>query len=319
MLQKQLLAPDNFKDFLFLLEERGKCNKDFYTWKYQNNKNTGGIIYYNDDRPVACIGFIKRESCKRHEQLLWYADWFVDESMRGKGLGVNLLQDIQAHADLVMGIPSNPNAQKVAAKAGYTILNDWIEATAILRPFHFGQNRYPFKFFMRYLRGIQFMFKYLNIDLFTAPHGKIDNEISIDDWVNASKENLKEGCFLSRNYEFIDNVLNNPNFKNYSRWTIKNSSFYAVGIVREKNALKNAIVLDLFVREEYFKQAYLILAKTLYNAGFDSFNFIIQKKYIEKNRLFKGFADALHISFSDVSNCDLDYVSHLDKESTWIY
>jgi GNAT superfamily N-acetyltransferase len=160
MVEIKELSEQNFGHFLNLLLERGEAPEDYYKWKYLQQPNNFfpiGFIAYLDIVPVGCIGIINKvymdENLIEHPAT-WFADWFVSENARGKGVGIALMRKVYELSKYAFGIPGPKNAQLVAKKAGYIPQERFLEVLLPCKSIKFGFFRYKDFIGKRIMRAI---------------------------------------------------------------------------------------------------------------------------------------------------------------------
>ena len=161
MIEIKELSEQNFSHFLNLLLERGEAPEDFYKWKYLEQPYIffpTGFVAYLDHVPVGCIGIINKiyvdENLVEHPAT-WFADWFVNDKARGKGIGLALMKKVYALSAYAFGIPGPETAQIIAQKAGYIKQKNYAEIIIPTKPFLYGFKKYKSGFVKSILRAIK--------------------------------------------------------------------------------------------------------------------------------------------------------------------
>jgi len=155
------LSESNFNDFLELLKQRGEAPEDYYRWKYLKqviNYYPTGFVAYIDNEPVGCIGNINRtyvDIVGKEYPATFFADWYVTQEARGKGVGVALMKQVSNLSPFGFGIPGPSNAQSVAKKAGYFPQTGYYEVSIPCLPFKFGSQQYKGNTITCILRGFR--------------------------------------------------------------------------------------------------------------------------------------------------------------------
>src|SRR6266487_3327399 len=148
MLLIKELNEGNFVDFLELLKQRGEAPEDYYRWKYLTqvmDYYPTGFVAYIGNEPVGCIGNINRtyvDADGNEYPATMFADWYITELARGKGIGVSLMKQVAFLSPFGFGIPGPANAQVVAKKAGYIPQTGYYEVSIPCLPFKFGFRKY---------------------------------------------------------------------------------------------------------------------------------------------------------------------------------
>jgi GNAT superfamily N-acetyltransferase len=155
------LNKDNFAAFLGLLQQRGEAPEAFYNYKYLQQKHTffpTGFIAYLDNIAVGCIGNINKiyiDNEGFEHQATWFADWFVSDSARGKGIGKTLMSQVLNLSPFAFGVPGPENAQTVAENVGYKIQENFYEVLVPCKPFRYGFRKNKSNIFRNLLRGMK--------------------------------------------------------------------------------------------------------------------------------------------------------------------
>ena len=190
------LNKENFKDFLGLLQQRGEAPDAFYNYKYLQQKYAffpTGFIAYIDNIAVGCIGNINKiyiDNEGFEHQATWFADWFVSDSVRGKGIGKALMSQVFNLSPFAFGVPGPENAQIVAGNVGYKIRENFYEVLVPCKPFQYGFRKNKSNIFRNLLRGM----KHFSINETIVKNDEVEvREISKNDTfdINIIKNSFK--------------------------------------------------------------------------------------------------------------------------------
>lgn len=245
MIEIKELSEQNFSHFLNLLSERGEAPKDFYQWKYLHQPYTffpTGFIAYLDNVPVGCIGIINKiyvdENLVEHPAT-WFADWFVNDKARGKGIGLALMKKVYELSAYAFGIPGPEAAQIIAQKAGYIKQKNFTEIIIPTKPFLYGFKKYQSGFVKSILRAIKT----------TIQSGYIFHDKSFETLELTSAENLSftktKNSFL-QTQEHFDWLMKMPvKEKNQRKWykVSDKNSWMIIFVEDDSNNNKRARVI----------------------------------------------------------------------------
>lgn len=247
MIEIKELSEQNFNHFLNLLLERGEAPEDFYKWKYLqqpiNNFPTGFIAYF-DGIPLGCIGIINKIYIDQHgykNPATWFADWFVSNAARGKGIGLALMKKVYALSPYAFGIPGPQKAQIVAQKAGYKIQNHFNEIIIPCQPFWYGFKKYESGFIKSTLRGFKNLWQC----------GMIFQDNSVEILALHNTENVSSSITRKNSFyqtvEYIDWLIKMPvKEENQRKWykVSDNNSWMIIFVEDDANNNKRARVID---------------------------------------------------------------------------
>lgn len=320
------LTSANFKDFLNLLVERGEAPEDYYRWKYLDQPSNGkptGFIAYLDDQPVGCIGIINRtyQAIDHQENSAsWFADWFLTEKSRGKGIGKLLMENVRRSASYNFGIPGPTTAQRVCLSAGYKPMPQAYDTILYLQPFRCGYYRGNGSYLKRYLRGLKnvltslpvtFKFGFKEPAIFNRHERFNYNKI-----IEASQISGEVSQSLQRNEAFVNWISSMPISENSKRfwWTIRGSDFFCWGF-SEKDfwGLNKAQIFEIISvrnKEDYIS----IICKTLVEQSMDFIKYVSESCNHHSNAIYQY---PLPIYYCGPELPNKFYLSSLDKESSW--
>lgn len=252
MLEIKELSEENFCIFLCLLLERGEAPENYYRWKYLrqpiNNFPTGFIAYF-DGVPLGCIGIINKIYIDQFEvkhPATWFADWFVSNAARGKGIGFALIKRVYDLTPYAFGIPGPSKAQIIAKQAGYMIQHNFYEIIIPCQPFLYGYKKYQSNFINRSLRGFK--------NLWQSGLVLQDNSIEVLEVQNSKNmsSTKRKNCFY-QSFECIDWLMNMPIKElNQRKWykVTDNKSSILVFVEEDFNKNKRARVIDDYYIEK---------------------------------------------------------------------
>jgi GNAT superfamily N-acetyltransferase len=201
------LDKDCFDDILALLLQRGEAPKDFYEWKYlrqEINFFPTGFIAYDGGKAVGCIGVINRVFIDKNgvnQPATWFADWYVSDEARGKGIGLALMKKVHDLSSFSFGIPGPKAAQIIAQKASYLLQENFKEIIIPCQPFFYGFRLYKEGLAKRVLRGV-----FHKLQMLGYSKASVQEIVNIDesffDGLTFEKTGLKkDGVFLKWIYK----------------------------------------------------------------------------------------------------------------------
>lgn len=132
-----------------LLQERSGTLPDYTRWKYSARHDTRprGLIAMLDGQPAGCFGLVPRDlvlpSGKRLE-CGWFADWYVRPTVRGSGLGTQLLRCLSECYSIIFGHPGPKGAQAICDTNGYRPLDFQSRRRKILQRWRYERHRTRF-------------------------------------------------------------------------------------------------------------------------------------------------------------------------------
>lgn len=313
------LSKDNFDDFHQLLLQRGEAPRNYYCWKYLeqiNNKFPTGFLAYLNDEPVGCIGNINRiyiDEFGVEHPTTWFADWFVNNGARGRGVGLALMKEIYGLSAYAFGIPGPQKAQEIATKSGYNQQYYFYEFVIPCSPFLYGFRLYKSGVIKNFLRGVRHLLKSGILSLSMDIHIEEITDFSVIDNV-PMKNRLK-----------VDNIYFNwlnkmpTKMESKRKWyKVSNSGNWVILFVENDNLNKKRgrLLIDNFIDNEKRISFLKLSRKKLSQMGVTFIQlythsdlcFSINKSYIKSIPQFSSFkiTEDFSISFADVESrwCD---------------
>lgn len=107
-----------------LLFERNGTLPAYTEWKYGKGSPPGfrGVVAMKDKTPIGCFGLMPK-MLKMGDELVpcgWFADWYVIPSLRGSGLGTQLLREITKKGyPFFFGHPGPRKASAICLQNGW--------------------------------------------------------------------------------------------------------------------------------------------------------------------------------------------------------
>ena len=122
-----------------LLFQRNKTMPEYVDWKYGTNSPNGfrGIVAFDDDQEIGCFGCVPLKITDKSGNTFevgWFADWFVVPSMRGSGLGTELLNKISTGYPIFFGHPGPKSALDICLKNGWEKISFQSSLRILLEP-----------------------------------------------------------------------------------------------------------------------------------------------------------------------------------------
>lgn len=326
MLELQPLGNRNFPHFITLLKERGEAPEDYYRWKYLaqpvQNLPTGFIAYLQGN-PVGCIGIINRIICTAEGNeypATWFADWFVSDVARGKGIGEKLMQEVRKASPYNFGIPGPLKAQKVCSSAGYALMPGvQEEITIYIRPFKCGYLRGNGSQLKRLFRGLKnlliFFPRIFKIQLSSSARYSQNSFLDYNALAFYSLTSVNSSNSLKRTKETLVWLSLMPVSVTAERkwWTIQGEEFYCWGFF-EKDfwGLRKATIFEVVSRQKMDKLI-SVICKTLSRNGIDTLKFLSKADHISPN----VYKYRIPVFYAGPELSEEFVLSYLDKESAW--
>jgi hypothetical protein len=324
MLELKQLSSDNFQHFLTLLMERGEAPEDYYRWKYLLQPSLGhptGFIAYIDKKPAGCIGIINRTyhaDDGNDYPATWFADWFVNDNVRGKGVGELLMKEVRKISSYNFGVPGPAKAQKVCKHAGYAEIQGFAQYTLYIKPFRCGYNRFAGSPGVKYLRGIKNVLFSAPVKLNLLMAQKFDGftlGIPNEEQWSTRTNKLTERTYLKRTDDFLQWVTSMPVSVPTNRlwWSINSDELYSCGYLETDYwGLKRAVVIDLQAHQ--LEESIWNITITLSQAGADWVTFC----YFDKSLSLKYWTKtSLPLHAATPTLTDRLHLTDLDKDSSW--
>jgi GNAT superfamily N-acetyltransferase len=321
------LDNQNFHHFISLLKERGEAPEDYYRWKYlaqpSNGQPTGYIAYY-EDKPVGCIGIINRQyhaADGMDYPATWFADWFVSDKVRGKGIGEKLMKEVSKIGIYNFGIPGPAKAQQVCENTGYISMTGlYIDNTIYLRPFICGYLRGGGSKFKRFLRGGKNLVRSISsirtLSVQEPAVFRIDPQLDYKALISEYQFNQQGSRALQKTEEFIPWIQLMPIRKTSERywWTIKGMGFYSWGFF-EKDfwGLSKAVIFEISYHH-YEEKFISIICKTLLKHGVDLVKYVSSAGM---RNVMTTYQYPLPLYYSGPLLPSEFSLTNLDKESSW--
>lgn len=320
------LSKENFNDLIFLLNQRGETPINYYKWKYLDQPYDFyplGFIAYDLSQPIGCIGNINRifvdERGKEHNST-WFADWYVSEKGRGRGIGELLIKSIYDLSEFGCGIPGPEKAQIIASKAGYSQMNYLRELKIILNPFDYA-------FIAKADSNILYKLSYgiylwaINSKMF----GSETDDLLFSKFTSTNSENkladltIPDGVpHFKRDVKFLNWIERSPiiDGKKINWWYVQGHDIFAFGLVEEDRQNGYSVAKVFEAIPFYNGNTTLKKVSAILNAnGVDLIKYIIidtrqRRKSIRQTNLPFFVRNSKH--FQNL------HLSMLDKESSWI-
>lgn len=330
MSEIQVLTNENFSTFLSIIQERGETPEDYYHWKFiqqWDNNQPVGLILKEDNVNLGCIGLLNYqmhipEKVPIHAN--WFADWFVTDLARGKGIGKKLMESCAVCSDIGFGIPGPVHAQKVAGKAGYEHCSDFVELQIPIRPTIVGLKRFGGSLLKKSLRSLK-----LNLDFVSCFAFKRRKSImlewgqpSINCWNSICNRLLNDKTHFVRSESRLFHFLNMPINKDREWWYYETEDSFVTGFVETDIwGLKRTKIID-FVYDSSIYSDYSGLFIGILNAlrknKVDLVLTILSKEQVRQHLLVKDtWIQPIPLYKTLKNSIKLDYLSNLDKESAW--
>jgi GNAT superfamily N-acetyltransferase len=326
MLKLKPLEQSNFHHLVNLLMERGEAPEDYYRWKYlsqpSNGKPTGYVAYLNNAL-VGCIGIINRiyhaEDGKEYPAT-WFADWFVSDSARGKGIGEALMKEVFKNTPYNFGIPGPLKAQVVCKQAGYTSLPGLFHYSLYINSFRCGFKRFGGSFLVKFLRGSKSIFFSLPIMIKFLSIQKRKSSFTFgfpneQQWEKQMVKLNSETPRLKRSIDFITWIGQMPISTNGKRswWSIEYVDLFACGFIETDFwGLRRSIIFD--IQSEKVEKSVWQIAAALSEQGVDWITFC----YFDKSLSLKHWTkSALPLHVVAETSISKLHMADLDKDSSW--
>jgi hypothetical protein len=326
MLEIIQLDKKNFNDFRTLLLQRGEAPEDYYRWKYLMqpfNDRPTGLIAYLDGKPVGCIGIINRIYCTaegKEYPATWFADWFVNDLARGKGIGEMLMQEVRKASSYNFGIPGPLKAQQVCSSAGYSLMPGvQEEVTIYIRPFKCGYFRGNGSQLKRLIRGLKnlliFFPRILKIQLSSSARYSQNSFLDYNALASYSLTSVNSSNSLKRTKETLVWLSLMPVGATSERkwWTIQGEQFYCWGFF-EKDfwGLRKATIFEVVSRQK-IDELISVICKTLSKNGIDMLKFLSSADHLRPN----VYKYRIPVFYAGSKLPEEFVLSFLDKESVW--
>lgn len=251
------LEYDNFNAFLSLLKLRGEAPIDYYKWKYLATTTIAlprGFLAKVDNQFVGCIGIVPRLYSDQNNLTFpatWFADWFIIEEARGKGIGKALISEVASITPHGFGIPGTIPAQKLAAQVGYISTNKYNDHFYPINPIRYGWTRGGGSIVNKFKRVFYYSFSFYKQQI-----GKKNKTIKLtygfpdpDSWINKVESYLKNSPHLVRTNEYLNWLKVMPLHKQRQAhwWHFLEEDYGALGIIQQDNwGLRRCRIIDSY-------------------------------------------------------------------------
>lgn len=322
----QIVTNNNFDEFLSLLKERGETPEDYYKWKFVEQIDTIrpiGFLAKENNGVFGGVGFMNYQLYLPGEEPIqanWFADWYVTDLARGKGIGKKLIKACADSSTIGFGMPGPIYAQKVAENSGYQYVSGFVELQIPIRPTAVGLKRYGGSVLKKGLRSIK-----LNFDYFICIGLKRRNKIvlewgkpSVENWCSAFSRILSHQTYFLREEARLSHFLKMPISKDREWWYYETENCFVTGYI-EKDiwGLRRAKIIDLICDELDYSMIFMCVLTALRKNKVDLALIISTEKHFKTMKVKKAWRIELPLYQTEKNQIKLDYLSNLDKESAW--